>query len=371
MTGNILTRIAAHVQVQWQTRGWFARLLYPLSCITEQVVRFQQRSAARARAWRAPVPVLVIGNIYIGGTGKTPIVIACAKALAKLGWRPGIISRGYGVKLGPQPRLSSAHSDPSLIGDEPALIATESGCPVAVHPQRRLAIEMLLSCHPDVNLVISDDGLQHVNMARDVEIVVQDNRGCGNGWLIPAGPLREPPGRLNHVDAIITRVESQAEHKGQPHQHKPDIKGHTLPANTRPLRFDMTLVPLCFRHLESGRHISLQEMRSMASGRQVGAAAGIGVPERFFSTLQDVGISLLWRRALPDHHHFDMHTFESSVADMILITAKDAIKCQHLKDDRLWVLEVTPRFSDDQVFQWLHDQLIIAGKQIGAGASPH
>ena len=366
MTGSILTRMTAQVQAQWQTRGWFARMLYPLSCLTEWVVRFKHRPAARQNAWRAPVPVLVIGNIYVGGTGKTPSVIACAKALSDLGWRPGIISRGYGVNIGPAPRLSSVNSDPTQIGDEPALIALESGCPVAVHPQRRLAIEKLLSTHPNVNLIISDDGLQHVKMARDLEIVVQDNRGCGNGWLLPAGPLREPPSRLKHVDAIITRLESQTVQEREQSMIAQDKIGHDMRGDIRPLKLDMTLVPMRFRHLETGRHISLEEMRSRSSGSRVGAAAGIGVPERFFNTIRDTGVSVLWTLALPDHHHFDSHTFGSVVADMILITAKDAIKCNKLRDDRLWVLEVTPRFSDDHVFQWLHHQLNLAVIKIDA-----
>jgi tetraacyldisaccharide 4'-kinase len=321
----------------WQRRGLMARLLYPLSCLTRLVVSHQQGEAAKANAWRAPVPVLVIGNIYVGGTGKTPVVIACAKSLCLKGWKPGIVSRGYGVEIGPTPRVAHGQADPGLYGDEPALIALESGCPISVHPRRKLAIEALLTAHPEVNVIISDDGLQHVEMARDVEIVVQDERGVGNGWLLPAGPLREPVSRLDEVDAVITRISNVAD------QEKPSL---LAPPTTKPRHITMTLQPTCFRQVQTGRTLSLSEMRVFAQDKTVVAAAGIGVPQRFFDTLMAAGMSLAWARPLPDHVQMDANTFSDIQSDLIFITAKDAVKCRSLDDERLWALEVEPCFMD-------------------------
>ncbi len=359
-------------QSWWQKRGLVARLLYPLSCLTRLAVNYQQRPSAKASAWSAPVPVVVIGNIYVGGTGKTPVVIACAKALANMGWKPGIVSRGYGVDIGPQPRVSRGADpttqpvDPSLFGDEPALIAQESGCPIAVHPRRRLAIESLLATHPKVDVIISDDGLQHVEMGRDIEILVQDDRGVGNGWLLPAGPLREPLNRMDAVDAIITRSNNglPLDSSGQryaPHvNHSGKVTASVAtpePDLIRPRCINMVLEPIQFRQIQTGTTLSLPEMQGFAQDKTVGATAGIGVPQRFFDTLEAAGIHLDWTRALPDHAKLDADSFAEAKSDLIFITAKDAIKCQLLQDRRIWALEVQARFSDDDFLPWLSQKL--------------
>lgn len=347
----------------WQQRGLMARLLYPLSCLTRLIVSQRQAPAVKARAWRAPLPVLVIGNIYVGGTGKTPVVIACAKALRTLGWKPGIISRGYGVDIGPAPRVAVGLADPRLYGDEPALIALESGCPIAVHPRRKLAIDALMRAHPEVNVILSDDGLQHVEMARDLEIVVQDERGVGNGWLLPAGPLREPVTRLDEVDAVVTRMNIDLPPPIP--AADPDKSAVLPPATTKPRHICMTLRPTRFRHVQTGRILSLSEMRAFAEGKWIGAAAGIGVPQRFFDTLTGAGIRPDWTLPLRDHTQMDASTFAATRADLIFITAKDAVKCRSLQDNRLWALEVEPLFMDrddaarsqPDFFTWLDQRL--------------
>jgi len=370
--------LAGMAQSWWKKRGLMACALYPLSLLTRLAVNHQQRPAAKASAWRAPVPVVVIGNIYVGGTGKTPVVIACARALANMGWKPGIVSRGYGVDIGSQPRVSPGDHqtpvmvDPSLFGDEPALIAQESGCPIAVHPRRRLAIESLLATHPKVNVIISDDGLQHVEMARDIEILVQDNRGVGNGWLLPAGPLREPLKRLNEVDVIITRsrigfsLTSAGQHHPPPAlrtgketaaTEAPAPSANPAWASIRPQRISMVLEPIHFRQVMTERTLSILEMQAFAQEKTIGAAAGIGVPQRFFDTLEAAGIRLDWTRSLPDHAQLDAITFAQASSDLIFITAKDAIKCRALQDQRLWSLEVQARFSDDNFFPWLNQRV--------------
>ena len=155
--------------------------------------------------YRAPVPVVIVGNLYVGGTGKTPVVIALVKQLKALGWHPGLISRGYGAKLGPSARTGQGELNASIMGDEPALLAEQTGAWIGVHPNRQLACQALLKADPAIDIIVSDDGLQHLALARDVEIVVQDTRGVGNGWLLPAGPLREPAKRLKTVDVVIHR----------------------------------------------------------------------------------------------------------------------------------------------------------------------
>ncbi|MGK0558979.1 tetraacyldisaccharide 4'-kinase, partial [Bordetella bronchiseptica] len=193
---------------QWRQGGWLSTLLRPLAALTGLVVARKRNAyltGARA-AWRAPVPVVVVGNIYVGGTGKTPVVIEVVRQLQARGWTPGVVSRGYGVDVGAAPRVGQGQLAAADYGDEPALIARATGAAIAVHPHRPRAVQALLRAHPGVDVVVSDDGLQHLALARDVEIVVQDERGVGNGRLLPAGPLREPAQRLADVDAIVTNA---------------------------------------------------------------------------------------------------------------------------------------------------------------------
>ena len=197
-------RLESWVHSVWSHRGPVACLLYPLSLIYQAVSASRRR---RTVANHLPVPVVVVGNIYVGGTGKTPVTIALVRALRARGWTPGVISRGFG-RSEDGVRLVTPDSDASQVGDEPLLIARESLAPVAVGRERVKAGLELLREHPGVNIIISDDGLQHAALARDVELAVIGARGLGNGWLLPAGPLREPVSRLDDVDAIINEIQT-------------------------------------------------------------------------------------------------------------------------------------------------------------------
>ncbi|ADP17462.1 tetraacyldisaccharide 4'-kinase [Achromobacter xylosoxidans A8] len=329
---------------QWQHGGWLSNLLLPLSRLTAwEVARKRQRYLDGSRsAYRAPVPVVVIGNVYVGGTGKTPMVIATVEALRSRGYTPGVVSRGYGVKVGPHARVGLGELEAARFGDEPALIARATGAPVSVHPKRALAAQALLRAHPKVDVIVSDDGLQHLALARDIEIVVQDERGVGNGRLLPAGPLREPAERLREVDVVVTNIGT------------PDGQPQALGATGQPRQVRMWLEPGDTRQI-SGR--GKRPLAAFAGLPRVAAAAGIGNPERFFTTLRGAGITLATALPLPDHHAYTESPFRALTADAILVTSKDAIKCAALDDPRLWEVPVRAGFSDPQLFDWLAQAL--------------
>lgn len=331
---------------QWQSGGWLSLLLRPFAAVAAAVVRMKRDAyrSGRRQAWRAAVPVVVVGNLYVGGTGKTPVVIETVRRLRERGWHPGVVSRGYGVSPGSTPRVGQGEPDPRDFGDEPALIAASTGAPVAIHPRRPWAAQALLARHPEVDVIVSDDGLQHLALARDLEIVVQDERGTGNGRMLPAGPLREPPSRLAEVDAVIT-------HCTVPGGQAPV----TLPASV--MRAEMRLAPARYRRLADDLLLAPGEFASHAQGKRLFAAAGIGRPERYFATLRQAGLTLAGTLALPDHYGFHTSPFDAVQAEIILVTAKDAVKCRRLGDDRLWAVEVEPRFSPAGLFDWMDDRL--------------
>ncbi|MEO6958998.1 MAG: tetraacyldisaccharide 4'-kinase, partial [Burkholderiaceae bacterium] len=196
------------IQTVWQHKGIVSTMLLPLSWLARWAIarKKDQYQRGRRTTTQSSRPVLVVGNLYIGGTGKTPVVIALAQALKARGWQPGVISRGYGVAIGKRAKAGRGDLNPAEFGDEPALIARLAQVPVAIHPQRALALRELERAYPDVDVVISDDGLQHRALGRDIEFVVQDDRGVGNGRVLPAGPLREPADKLQDVDYVVTNL---------------------------------------------------------------------------------------------------------------------------------------------------------------------
>ncbi len=273
---------------------------------------------------RLPVPVLVVGNLIVGGAGKTPVALALAQQLKALGWRPGIISRGYGRKV-PGVRAVGVGDNPEHVGDEPLLYA-QHGFPVFVGEKRAAAGRALLAANPSVNLLIADDGLQHLGLARDLEIVVFDQRGVGNGHLLPLGPLRESLTRLS--DPLV---------RGLVIQGHPDQSGWPALA-----RFEMSLLPGSVYALnQPARKLSLEDF----AGQPVLAVAGIGHPERFFTMLRESGLKVEGLR-FPDHHDFTA-TDIPPVRIPVLMTEKDAVKCQDFAagHDNWFVVPVSARFS--------------------------
>lgn len=313
----------------WLRRGPLACALWPLSLLFRALAGLRAVLYRRGvlHAVRLPVPVIVVGNIFIGGTGKTPLTIWLAQALVAAGFKPGVISRGHGAD-GAAPREVAPDSATQEVGDEPLLIARRARVPVVVARKRAEAGSALLAAHPEVDVLIADDGLQHYALARDIEVLLFDGRGVGNGWLLPAGPLRETPGRRRDftvVNAPAVTPQLAARVGGAPYQ--------------------MQLVGERAERLNDGG-----ESRPLSdfAGQRVLAAAGIGNPGRFFALLRGAGLAVD-ELPLPDHYDFRENPFAGVDADVILITEKDAVKCgqlENLKDDpRLWVVPVTARID--------------------------
>jgi len=308
------------------TRSWYAphptalsAALWPLAWLFGGVValrRFAYRQGWLPRV-RLPVPVVVVGNITAGGAGKTPLVAALVDALCVRGFRPGIVSRGYG-RRGREPRGVRANDDARDTGDEPLILA-ESGVPVWVCSNRAAAAQALLTAHPDVDVIVADDGLQHYALARDVEIAVIDGeRALGNGLLLPAGPLREPASRLASVDAVVRL-----------------FTGH-LPAHPRTGEFSMSHEAQPWQNLvDPARAFDAATLRDPATV----AIAGIAHPDRFFSSLIAHGLTGR-THAFPDHHRYSRDDVAFAGAPAVLMTQKDAVKCRAFADARMWMLPI-------------------------------
>ena len=285
-------RLEQALHAAWQKKGLLSALLLPFSWAYAGVIRNRSKGYERRpdKVHHDLLPIVVVGNLYVGGTGKTPVVVALVQALKKNGWRPGVISRGYGAKHGEAPRAGQGQLDPNLFGDEPALIAAQTDVPVCVHPDRPAALRRLRRQFPAVNVVVSDDGLQHLALGRDLEIVVQDARGIGNGRVLPAGPLRESPARLASVDFIINNLQA----------------GQTTPPGLPEFvhTVDMTMQPEVVENLFTGETMPWDEWLTGARAKHSVAVAAIGRPERFFAMLRDHGLSLSDTLSLPDHYDY-------------------------------------------------------------------
>lgn len=304
---------------EWRRFSWLAAVLLPLSLLFGAVTALR-RALYRAGVLvqkRLDVPVIVVGNLDVGGSGKTPLVIALVHALTAAGLRPGVISRGHGARArGPRPVMPG--DDAALVGDEPLLIASRAGCPVWIGRDRVAAGRALTAAHPEVNVVLADDGLQHYRLARDVEIVVVDGqRGFGNGLLLPAGPLRERPARLASVDAVVVNGAHRSMKLEVP-VFAMRLAGDLFYNLARP---ELTAGPAAF------------------AGKQVHAVAGIGHPERFFAALERLGLSLV-PHAFPDHYAYRALDLAFGDGAPVVMTEKDAVKCRRFATPEMWAWPV-------------------------------
>lgn len=293
----------AALQRAWLRRGPLARLLWPLSLLYRALASLHRQAYAGGlrTAQRLPVPVVVVGNVIAGGAGKTPVVIAVVEHLRARGLAVGVVSRGYGRSAVGCLEVRDT-DDATRVGDEPLLVRRKTGVPVFVAARRADAAQALLAAYPGTQVIVGDDGLQHHALARDVEICVFDARGAGNGWLLPAGPLREPWPRP--VDLVLRPREATA------------IAGFEV---------RRALQPQAVRG--DGARLPLAELR----GRPLHALAGIANPEAFFAMLRAAGLQLATAAALPDHHAFGAEAFDPSAT--LVCTEKDAVKLWKLRPD--------------------------------------
>jgi tetraacyldisaccharide 4'-kinase len=313
-------------QKQWAAFTFWHIILMPLSWLFGFIVFLRKYLFQHGwlKSYRLNVPVIVVGNINVGGTGKTPLVIWLAEQMKLAGYKPGIISRGYG---GSARHVAEVLPDSNTIeaGDEAVLIAARTNCPVFVSADRVLAGQHLLKTYPECNVIISDDGLQHYRMQRDVEIVVYDSvKGFGNGALLPAGPLRESKARLQTVDAVIS---NGADNRGSVNNFNP---------------IEMQLVAEDFYNLLD---VQKKSSAQALSQQAILAIAGIGNPQRFFDQLGAMGLQFE-SRAYADHYMFQAKDFQHINADVVLMTEKDAVKCRAFAQPNFWVMPVSAVVKD-------------------------
>ena len=318
----------------WYRRGALAWLLWPASLAFRCVV-FSRRILYKLRILKSRhpgIPVIVVGNISVGGSGKTPLVLWIAEFLKTRGWSPAIVSRGYGGAAA-APRAASVVSEPDEVGDEPVVLSRRGGCPVWVGAERVQVIEALRAQHPEADVVILDDGLQHYRLRRDIEIAVVDARGFGNGFLLPAGPLREPQGRLRSVDAVVLHQAAQMR-LGKAKTFAMELEGE-----------------VAHRMTDARERLPLSAWR----GQRVHAVAGIGNPSRFF-----VHVGRHGPRVVPhpfaDHHRFVPEELEFGDEAPVLMTEKDAVKLRRHARPGWWVLPVSAKL-DAAFGEWLLGKL--------------
>ncbi len=324
----------------WQSINLFTILLSPLSLLFFLISALRKwlYSKRIIKTYRSPVPVLVVGNISVGGNGKTPTVIWLVEQLQQRGIKVGVISRGYGGTNKIFPQLVTAKSLPVEMGDEPVLIAQRTQAPVAISPNRQQSIELLLSQY-DLDLIITDDGLQHYALERDMEwVVIDGERRFGNGFLLPAGGLRELPNRLNSVQAVICNG--------------------GIAKNNEQL---MTLQP------DDAINLKTREKKPLTQfyGKPCIAFAGIGYPPRFFNMLHDLGIKLNESHSFADHQSYTAESIQeiSQPNIPLLMTEKDAVKCLAFAQDNWWYIPVSAKLSNESTVYLLDPILKLLGKQ--------
>lgn len=307
----------------WYRKARWLWLLRPLELLFRLVVQLRRQvyRYGLAAVYRPPVPLVVVGNITVGGTGKTPVVIALVEALQARGLRPGVVSRGYGAAPDAGfPHRVSDRSDTRQCGDEPLLIHRRTGAPTVVAPDRSAAVRSLLA-NADVDLVLSDDGLQHYALARDFEIVLVDAvRGAGNGFCLPAGPLREPLARLAQVDYLLLRGS------------------------------DDPLQGVCYvtEGLRPVQEHCAERTSAPLPGSAVHAVAGIGQPQQFFKTLEAMGF-VVDEHPFADHHRYTEQDFAAFSDRPIIMTEKDAVKCRSMATGPMWYLKISARLPEPLV----------------------
>lgn len=311
--GQTSGQFASALEQSWYRQTWWTWLLMPLALLFAAIsaVRRLGFKLRLLKSTRVKAPVIIVGNISVGGTGKTPFTLWLCQYLQQQGLKPGILSRGYGAKI-TRPQLVTSQMSALEIGDEPLLLAQLTGVPVVVCPKRVQGAEFLLA-HTDCNIVICDDGLQHYALARDLEIVLIDGqRQLGNGWLLPAGPLREGAWRLNTADLVLS---------------------NSAASPYTPYQFDV---------IADAPQALSQATEALAPAATVALVSGIGNPQRFLTTATQAGFTISATHFFPDHHPFTPADFQA-ISTPLLMTAKDAVKCQPFAQANWYYLPITAK----------------------------
>ena len=318
----------------WYKKAPWLKALRPLSALFGLVSNTRRNWYSNpTRRYSSSLPVIVVGNLTAGGTGKTPLVIYLAQQLLERGYKPGIVSRGYGAKAPEYPFAVTPQTGFREAGEEPLMIARQAQCPVIIDPDRVSAVQYLESKY-NCDIIISDDGMQHYRLDRDIEIAVIDGqRGFGNGYLLPAGPLREKPDRLETVDLIVCNGETHT-----------DIPGNVS---------RMDLEPTHIVHIRDSRFLSIHdEHLQKLTAKKVHAVAGIGNPERFFNSLCSCGFDII-THIFRDHHLYNKQDITFADELDVVMTEKDAMKCTEFADESHWYLKVVARLPEDFINQVL------------------
>jgi len=353
----------------WYQGSFAVWLFYPFTVVYRWLAehRRQQYLSGDRVAPLLPVPVVIVGNITVGGTGKTPLVISLVESLRERGLSPGVISRGYGGKASSYPCSVEGHG-PEEVGDEPFMIAERTGVPVVVDPDRVAAAQKLIA-ENQVDVIISDDGLQHYRLGRNIEIVVIDGqRGLGNHQCLPVGPLREPEKRLESVDYIIinrgaagcrNNVASDSCNQNQSRCDNNRANGYDGFERYGEKVYQYTLSPEVCVRLDNSEEVAAAELGAWSG---VCAIAGIGNPRRFYDTLADLGVCVQKQLSFPDHHLYSAEDFRS-VRDMkIVMTEKDAVKARNVAPKDSWYLKVSVNLNGNLADDIVHNLQVRSGK---------
>ncbi len=369
-TEGLRRRLEAWLLRVWfdQTRGadrllaWLlAPLLLPLSWLVATLARRRAKQIEHTPTGRPAV--VVVGNVVVGGSGKTPLVIALARALHERGLKVGLLARGYRASSD-TPLLIDRNTPATEAGDEALLLAAETGLPVGVGARRKAALDLLVSHHPDLDVVISDDGLQHVALPRQLELVMMHPLGLGNGRCLPAGPLREPAERLAHVDALLVPATSP-----QSASTSASSEGSRPSA---PPRFGIRTELAGIRSLDGHQHWAPSDFVATMAGQRLAAVAGISRPERFFDSLRALGLDIS-EYPLPDHAHIDPAWLATLSEPGVIMTAKDAVKCVGFPpalQERCQVLDIRA-VPDPALLEWLDQQLSMTACRTSTPSSAH
>lgn len=323
----------------WRTKNVISLVLFPLSILFYLITWIRRKLYVLGilKSYRASIPVLVVGNISVGGNGKTPVVVWLVEQLKQKGIRVGVVSRGYGGKNKQFPQLVNATSSAEQMGDEPVLIAQRTGVPVAISPNRAESIALLLAQF-ELDLIITDDGLQHYALQRDMEwVVIDGERRFGNGFLLPAGGLRELPSRLNEVQAVICNGK-----------------------NAKKGEYSMSLNSAIAINLKNQTQRPLSDFQQT----QNVAMAGIGYPPRFFAMLESLRIPLQSTYAFADHQAFEFDHLSSlaNESQQLLMTEKDAVKCKTFAQENWWYIPVNAEIEQGEQLIKSVIALVEAGK---------